>query len=127
MEELENIAAFYDYLEVQPLANNQFLINDGRVPDLETLKDYNRLIVRLGEKLNKPVVATGDVHFLEPHHEIFRKIIQAGQGYEDAESQAPLYFRTTDEMLEEFSYLGEDTARRIVIENPGLINEKIKP
>ncbi len=126
MEELENIAAFYDYLEVQPLANNQFLINDGRVPDLETLKDYNRLIVRLGEKLNKPVVATGDVHFLEPHHEIFRKIIQAGQGYEDAESQAPLYFRTTDEMLEEFSYLGEDTARRIVIENPGLINEKIQ-
>lgn len=124
--ELERIASFYDYLEIQPLANNQFLIKDGRVPDLETLKNYNRLIVELGEKLNKPVVATGDVHFLEPHHEIYRIIIQAGQGYDDAESQAPLYFRTTDEMLEEFSYLGQETALRVVIENPGLINDRIE-
>ncbi|HNX28499.1 MAG TPA: PolC-type DNA polymerase III [Syntrophomonadaceae bacterium] len=125
-EELERIASFYDYLEVMPLSNNQFLINDGRVADLEGLKNNNRLIVELGEKLGKPVVATGDVHFLEPHHEIFRRIIQAGQGYEDAESQAPLYFKTTDEMLEDFSYLGELTARRIVIENPNLINDSIE-
>lgn len=124
--ELEQMAAFYDYLEIQPLANNQFLINDGRAADLEALKNHNRLLVELGEKLNKPVVATGDVHFLEPHHEIYRIIIQAGQGYDDAESQAPLYFRTTDEMLAEFSYLGEETARRVVIENPGAINDRIQ-
>lgn len=124
-EKLEKIAAFYDYLEIQPLSNNQFLINNGQVADIEVLKDYNRLIVNLGEKLKKPVAATGDVHFLEPHHELYRKIIQAGQGYEDAEMQAPLFFRTTEEMLQEFAYLGEETARLVVIENPGLINEKI--
>ena len=124
-QELEEIAAFYDFLEIQPISNNQFLINDGRVKDQESLQNNNRVIVELGEKLNKPVVATGDVHFLEPDHEIYRKIIQVGQGYDDAETQAPLFFRTTDEMLKEFAYLGEEMARRVVIENPALINEKI--
>ncbi len=115
--EIEKIASFYDYLEIQPLKNNEFLIKDGRVKSIEELKNINRFIFNLGKKLDKPVVATGDVHFLDPHHEIFRRIIQAGQGYDDAESQAPLYFRTTDEMLEEFAYLGEKEAREAVIDN----------
>lgn len=124
-ETLQQIAAFYDFLEIQPLGNNQFLINEGRVKDMETLKNNNQVIIDLGKKLGIPVVATGDVHFLEPHHEIYRRIIQAGQGYEDAETQAPLFFRTTDEMLAEFAYLGEETARQVVIENPGRINQRI--
>lgn len=128
--ELEKIANFYDYLEIQPLDNNDFLIKDGSVKSREELQEINRRIVRLGQKLNKPVVATGDVHFLDPHHEIFRRIIQAGQGYEDAESQAPLYFRSTEEMLAEMDYLGEKEARKVVIDNPAFIAgmiEDIRP
>jgi DNA polymerase-3 subunit alpha (Gram-positive type) len=124
--ELEAIADFYDYLEIQPLQNNQFMLKEGLVESEEQLIENNRLIVQLGQKLNKPVVATGDVHFLEPHDEVFRRIVQAGQGYEDAESQAPLYFRTTTEMLEEFAYLGPDQAHAVVIDNPAAISAQIE-
>ncbi|MEN6348045.1 MAG: PolC-type DNA polymerase III [Syntrophomonas sp.] len=118
---LREIADFYDYLEIQPLANNEFLIKDGKVDSVEDLQNLNREIINLGKEMNKPVVATGDVHFLDPHHEVFRKIVQAGQGYEDAESQAPLYLRTTGEMLHEFAYLGEREARQVVVEGPAYI------
>ena len=104
-QDLENIASFYDYLEIQPLGNNDFLIREGRAKNQECVQQLNQHIVELGKRLNKPVVATGDVHFLDPQDEVYRRIIQSGQGYEDAEAQAPLYFRTTAEMLEEFSYL----------------------
>ena len=125
-KEIEEIAGFYDYLEIQPLDNNDFLVKEGSVKSREELQEINRRIIRLGEKLNKPVVATGDVHFLDPHHEIFRRIIQAGQGYDDAESQAPLYFRSTDEMLAEMDYLSEEEAQKVVIDNPALIAEMIE-
>lgn len=129
-ETIINIAGFYDYLEIQPTANNYFLIKQGRVESEQALQEMNKTIVALGKQLNKPVVATGDVHFLEPHHDIYRNIIQAGQGYEDADAQAPLYFKTTEEMLADFAYLGEAQARAVVIENPALISsmiENIKP
>ena len=116
-EELAKIAGFYDYLEIQPLCNNRFLINSGRVNSLEELKNANRKVVELGDRLKKPVAATCDVHFLDPRDEVFRRILMAGQGYEEADNQAPLYFRTTDEMLDEFAYLGTEKAREIVIEN----------
>ncbi len=125
-QKLEKIAAFYDYLEIQPLANNDFLIREGRAKDREYLQQLNQRIVELGNRLNKPVVATGDVHFLEPQDEVYRRIIQSGQGYEDAEVQAPLYFRTTVEMLEEFSYLGKEEAHAVVIDNPSLINKMVE-
>lgn len=118
---LDTIVDFYDYLEIQPLDNNQFLVKEGRVDSIAHLEDINRRIIALGEKHGKPVVATGDVHFLEPHHDIFRTIIQSGQGYDDAENQAPLYFKTTAEMLADFAYLGEETAYRVVVENTALI------
>ncbi len=127
---IEEIASFYDYLEIQPLSNNEFLTKDGRMKSLEDIKNANRYVLELGKKLNKPVAATGDVHFLDPHHEIFRRITQTGLGYEDAEAQAPLYFRTTEEMLGEFAYLGEADARAVVIEGPSYIAsliEDIKP
>jgi len=125
-EKLAAIVNFYDYLEIQPLANNYFLLREGLVTSEAQLEDYNRRIIELGEKYNKPVVATGDVHFLEPHHKIYRTIIQAGQGYGDAEDQAPLYFKTTAEMLADFAYLGEAKARQVVIENPQLISSMIE-
>lgn len=125
-EEVEEIATFYDYLEIQPLANTQFHVEAGRVPDREALKDINRRIVRIGRKLGKPVVATGDVHFLKPEHEVFRQIVMAGHGFTDIEQPTPLYLRTTQEMLEEFSYLGEEEARRVVIEDPRAIADSIE-
>jgi DNA polymerase-3 subunit alpha (Gram-positive type) len=113
-------------LEIQPLQNNMFLVKNERVSDVEALKNLNRKIVELGEKLNKPVIATGDVHFLEKEDEIFRRILMSGQGFEDAEEQAPLYFMTTDEMLENFSYLGEEKAYEVVVKNTNLIADSVE-
>ncbi len=125
-EELEKIASFYDYLEIQPLDNTQFHVDQGRVPSREALADINRKIVQLGRRLGKPVVATGDVHFLNPEDAIFRRIIMAGHGFTDVEQPTPLYLRTTQEMLEEFAYLGEEEARRVVIEDPRAIADSIE-
>lgn len=124
-EKLLQIASFYDFLEIQPLGNNEFMVRDGKAT-LEDLKNYNRTICRLAEQLGKPVVATGDVHFLRPQDEVFRRILMYGQGYADAERQAPLYFRTTDEMLAEFSYLGEELAHKVVVEYPRQIADSIE-
>ena len=129
-EEIETIAEEYDYLEIQPLANNDYLLRQEQVPNKEYLQEINRRIVSLGEKLNKLVVATGDVHFLDPEDEIYRRILNAGQGFKDADNQAPLYLKTTDEMLEEFSYLGRDKAYEVVVTNTNLIAdmcERISP
>lgn len=121
---VREIAAFYDYLEIQPLANNEFLVREGRL-SREQLMALNEKICRLGAELNKPVVATGDVHFLRPQDAIFRRILLAGQGYEDADQQPPLYLRTTEEMLAEFAYLGEELARQVVIEAPKQVAARI--
>lgn len=123
---IRSIAQFYDFLEIQPLDNNAFLVRNGIVDSFETLKKYNRLIVELGQELNKPVVATGDVHFLDPQDEYYRRIIMTGLGFSDADEQAPLYLKTTEEMLEDFAYLDEEKAKEVVIDNPKLICEEIE-
>ncbi len=120
----------YDYLEIMPDGNNEFMIRNGTVKDKEGLHDIVRKIIQLGEKCNKPIVATGDAHFLNPEDEVYRRILMYGQGFDDADMQAPLYFKTTDEMLEEFSYLGKDKAFEYVVDNPNYISslcEEIQP
>lgn len=124
--ELCDIADFYDYLEVQPLGNNMFMVRDGEVRSEKDLQDLNITVLKLGQQLGKPVVATGDVHFLEEKDARFREILMAGMGFKDADNQAPLYFRTTRQMLKEFDYLPEETAREIVIDNPRKIAESIE-
>lgn len=131
-DEITRIANFYDYYEIQPTGNNMFLLDKESAPvkTVEDLEDVNRKIVELGRQMGKPVVATCDVHFLDPEDSIYRGIIMAGQGFADADRQAPLYFRTTEEMLQEFQYLGSDTAREVVITNTNKIAdmiEKISP
>jgi len=124
-EDIERIASFYDYLEIQPLINDRFLVNEGTLPDKEALMNINRRIVALADKLGKPVVATTDAHYDEPESAIYRNILMAGMGFKDAESGEGLYLRTTDEMMEEFAYLGEEDARRVVIDNTNLIADMI--
>ena len=127
--EIARLVNFYDYLEIQPVGNNQFMIESDRIPNINSMEDImeiNRKIVRLGEQFHKPVAATCDVHFLNPEDEIYRRIIMAGQGFPDADNQAPLYLRTTEEMLQEFAYLGSDKAEEVVITNTNLIADMIE-
>ena len=124
--ELERIASWYDYLEIQPLSNNAYMLRPDRegrriARGMEDLRSFNRTVVALGERMGKPVCATGDVHFMDPQDEIYRHILLAAKEFEDADSDNPLYFRTTDEMLQEFAYLGEEMAHRVVIDNPRLV------
>ena len=131
-EEIARIVKFYDYLEIQPLGNNEFMLRSEKEPvqSWDDIKDINRRIVELGEEFKKPVVATCDVHFLDPEDEVYRRIIMAGKGFKDADDQAPLYLRTTEEMLQEFSYLGSEKAEEVVITNTNKIAnmcEKISP
>ena len=127
--DIARIVSFYDYLEIQPLGNNQFMIESERisaVSNIEDLKNLNRRIVKLGEQFHKPVVATCDVHFLDPEDEVYRRIIMTGKGFKDADDQAPLFLRTTEEMLQEFSYLGSDKAEEVVVTNTNLIASQIE-
>ena len=124
--EIEEIVNFYDYLEIQPISNNRFLIEAEKAKDDEDLRNFNRKIVALGEKYNKPVVATCDAHFLNDEDELYRKILLAGQKFKDYDKDSHLYYRTTAEMLEEFSYLGEEKAYEVVVTNTNLINDMIE-
>ena len=119
--ELKRLASFYDYLEIQPICNNNFMLFDGTAKDKEELREFNRKIVRLAKELGKPFVATGDVHFLQPEHEVYRKILLAAKGFSDCDRELPLYFKTTDELLREFSYLGEGDCLSAVVRFPNEI------
>lgn len=125
--EIEKIAEFYDYLEIQPISNNRFLVDESKVKDNEALRAINKRIYDLGKKLGKPVVATCDVHYLEPEDDVFRKILLSGMKFKDADKDSYLYLRTTEEMLEEFSYLGEQAAYEVVVTNTNLINDMVEP
>ncbi|MBR6955147.1 MAG: PolC-type DNA polymerase III [Clostridia bacterium] len=125
-EELKRIASFYDYLEIQPVANDAYLIREGSARDEDELREHCRTIVRLGEELGLPVAATGDVHFLDPHNAINRAIIQAGMDFDDADFQPPLYFKTTEEMLADFAFLGPEKAREVVIDTPRMIADRVE-
>ncbi|SHJ90999.1 PolC-type DNA polymerase III [Paramaledivibacter caminithermalis] len=125
-DDIKDIVKFYDFLEIQPLENNGFMIEKGIVKNYDDLKEINKKILDLGKKYNKPVVATGDVHFLDPHDAILRTILMTGQGYSDADNQPPIYFKTTEEMLNDFSYLGEETAYDVVVKNPNMIADSIE-
>ncbi len=127
-DELLKIASFYDYIEIQPLGNNRFLLDSADYPQIQSysdLENLNKKLIHIADKISRPVVATCDVHFIDKDDSIFRTILMAGQGFKDADEQAPLYFRTTDEMLAEFSYLGEDTAKEVVITNPNKIADAV--
>ena len=124
--ELEKIASLYDYLEIQPICNNGFLVDNGRVSGVDVLQGYNRTIWELGKRLGKPVVAASDVHFLDPEDEQYRKILQAAKKFSDADRDCPIYFRTTDEMLEEFAYLGEEAAKEAVVTNTRAIADMVE-
>ena len=133
-DELKEIASFYDYLEIMPLDNNQFLVREDKFPDInsdEDLKAMNRKVVQIGEELGKPVVATGDVHYINEEDAIYRKVLKSGQHYDDADSGDGLYLRTTNEMLDEFAYLGEEKAFEVVVENSckiaDMIDESVSP
>ncbi len=128
-DEIARIVSFYDYLEIQPIGNNLFMIESEKIPQIQTREDLmemNRKIVRLGEQFHKPVCATCDVHFINPEDEVYRRIIMAGKGFDDADRQPPIYFRTTEEMLEEFMYLGAEKAEEVVITNTNYIADQIE-
>ncbi|HSQ33855.1 MAG TPA: PolC-type DNA polymerase III, partial [Peptostreptococcaceae bacterium] len=129
-DELEKIVDFYDYIEIMPIDNNRFMIEKGEVKDEDELRDINKKLVEVAKEYGKLIVATGDVHYLDPHDDIYRKILKNGQGFNVKDEEGRLYFRTTDEMIEEFSYLGEELAREVVITNPNKIADmvdEIKP